>query len=45
MAEDIELKIRQTLATGQADAKSSKGFGAAGDESWENIEITAQGET
>ena len=45
MAEDIELKIRQTLATGQADAKSSKGFGAAGDESWDNIEITAQGET
>ena len=44
MAQEIELKIRQTLATGQADAKSSKGFGPGGDESWDNIEITAQGD-
>jgi len=44
MAEEIEVKIRQTLATGQADAKSTKGFGPAGEESWDNIEITAQAE-
>jgi recombination protein RecA len=42
LAQEIEVKIRQTLATGQADAKSAKGFGAAGDESWDTIEIVPQ---
>jgi recombination protein RecA len=41
MAEEIEAKIRQTLASGQADAKAGKGLDPAGDESWDNIEITA----
>jgi recombination protein RecA len=43
MAQEIETKIRQTVAAGQADAKSGKGVGAS-DESWDNIEITAQPE-
>ena len=46
MADEIEAKIRQTHAAGQADAKAGKGIPAgAADETWDNIEITAaQGE-
>ena len=44
-AAEIDAKIRQTLATGQADTKAGKGITPANDESWDNIEITAQGDT
>ncbi len=44
MAAEIDAKIRQTLAAGQADTKAGKGITPANDESWDNIEITAQGE-
>src|SRR6185369_210693 len=45
MAEEIEVKIRQTLAAGQADTKAGKGLSSnPADETWDNIEVTAQGE-
>jgi recombination protein RecA len=44
MAEEIEGKIRQTLASGRAEIKPKAGGASAGEDSWDNIEITAQGE-
>jgi recombination protein RecA len=43
MAEEIEAKIRQTLASGRVEPKAKAAAGAE-DESWDNIEIAAQGE-
>jgi recombination protein RecA len=48
MAEEIELKIRQSLASGRADAANAnakpKAASGGDEESWDNIEIAAQGE-
>jgi recombination protein RecA len=41
MAQEIEAKIRQTLAAGKADAKAGKPPADAPEESWDNIEIAA----